>query len=397
MAFLVKDKVVEPLYCIVPYFNPWRWKSREKHTLRALKHFHDSGAVIVLVEVAFNRREFTWADSGLDGTLAECNILDGREFKHIYVPLRSSEELWLKENSINVAIARALPYNWQQVAWLDSDVVFIRPNWVGEAIHKLQHHSFLQMFSHARDVGPNYEMLPEDYPHANGIGFIRSYQDGDLEEAITGTKPPIISPTPKIIEDLKKLTRDIVGLEKDELDLKKVQIDVKKLEKDFIKLEEDLGYGPYNAKRVWPGLAWACTREAYDTVGGLLDFAIWGGGDWHMANALVDRTNGMMRNDLHPSYKALVNAWHEKALDIRKDVGLMEGSIIHNWHGKKSERGYNSKHSLLAQIGFDPIRHLKRDYQGLYQLHDDGTEAFVRLRDELRKIAKERNEDSIDI
>jgi hypothetical protein len=72
VAFIVKDAVWEPLYAIVPYFNPWRWKSREKHTLRARKHFADAGAVVVLVEVAFNRRELTFADCGLDGTLAEC-------------------------------------------------------------------------------------------------------------------------------------------------------------------------------------------------------------------------------------------------------------------------------------------------------------------------------------
>ena len=69
MPYLVKDKVTEPLYAVVPYFNPWRWKSREKHTQRALKHFHDSGAVIILVEIGFNRREHVFADSGLDGSL----------------------------------------------------------------------------------------------------------------------------------------------------------------------------------------------------------------------------------------------------------------------------------------------------------------------------------------
>ena len=59
MPYVVPDKVREPLYAVLPYFNPWRWKSREKHTIRALKHFHDSGAVIVLVEAAFNRREIS--------------------------------------------------------------------------------------------------------------------------------------------------------------------------------------------------------------------------------------------------------------------------------------------------------------------------------------------------
>src|SRR5271166_2168914 len=181
MPYLVPDKVREPLYAIVPYFNPWRWKSREKHTLRAIKHFADSGAVVVLVEVAFNRRDFAFHDCGLEGTLAECGVLGtGHEYRHKYVSLRTRDELWLKENSINVAVARALPYDWQQICWLDSDITFLRPNWVGETIHKLQHYDWLQMFSHARDLGPNYEMLPENYPHANGYGFVEAYQRGFL-------------------------------------------------------------------------------------------------------------------------------------------------------------------------------------------------------------------------
>ena len=345
MPYLVPDKIVEPLYAIVPYFNPWRWKSREKHTLRALKHFHDSGAVIVLVEAAFNRREFTFKDSGLDGTASSCSVLGSDpRFRHRYIALRTTDELWLKENLINAGVAMALPYDWQQVCWLDSDVHFVRPNWVGECIHKLQHYKFIQMFSHARDLAPNYELLAQDYPHADGLSWMQAHHDNSLATILKG----------------------------------------------------DASY-PYASGKVFPGLAWACTRRAWDEVGGLIDFAVWGGADWHMAHALIEQPDSMMRKDLHPNYKQMVNAWLEKCRrHIRRNVGVMEGSIFHSWHGRKLARGYNAKHALLARIGFDPLRHLKRDYQGLYQLHDDGSDAYVQLRDTMRLIAKERNEDSID-
>lgn len=338
MPYLVPDRIVEPLYAIVPYTNPWRWKSREKHTTRAVKHFMDSGAVVVLVEVAFNRREFAFADSGLDGAAANCGVLGAdHKFRHRYIGLRSASELWLKENQINVAVAHALPYDWQQLCWLDSDVHFVRPNWVGECIHKLQHYDFLQMFSHARDLSPTYEVLPEKYPHADGAGWVQAWKDGKLEGSA------------------------------------------------------------YPPARVFPGLAWAATRRGWDAVGGLLDFAIWGGGDWHMAHALVEKTEGMMRNDLHRNYQKMVMQWYHRCrTHIRQNVGVMEGSIFHAWHGRKEGRGYNQKHALLARIGFDPLRHLKRDYQGLWQLHDDRSTAFVQLRDLMRKIAHERDEDTSD-
>ncbi len=171
-VIIARDQVREPLHVVVPYFNPWRWKSRPKHTERALKHFADSGAVITLVEIGYNRRELVFADFGLDGTVANCGIHG--EFRHKYIGLHTKDELWLKENAINIGV-QSLPYTWMQVAWLDSDVHFVRPNWAGEIIHKLQHYAFLQPFTQARDLAPNYEMLPEDYPHANGVSFLKSW------------------------------------------------------------------------------------------------------------------------------------------------------------------------------------------------------------------------------
>ncbi len=105
-----------------------------------------------------------------------------------------------------------------------------------------------------------------------------------------------------------------------------------------------------------------------------------------MAHALIEKTEGMMRNDLHRNYKKLVMQWYFRChTHIRRNVGVMKGTLLHAWHGRKTERGYNAKHALLAKIGFDPLRHLKKDYHGLLQ-----------LRDMLRKIAHERDEDSND-
>jgi len=347
-VLISKDAVREPLYVIVPVFNPWRWKTRFKHAERAIKHFIDSGVVVYLVEIAFNRREFVFADSGIDGLAANCGVLGSdHNFRHRYIPLRTKDELWLKENAINVGVQH-LPPDWQQVAWLDGDIHFVRPNWAGECIQKLQHYAFLQMFSHARDVGPNYELLPANYPHADGIGFVRAFTQGVLGK-------PAQVPTGN---------------------------------------PEQSTYG-YGAGRMWPGLAWACTRQAWDAVGGLPDFHIWGGGDFVMGHALVGMHKEMMRNDLHPNYRKLAYAWYESCeRHIRRNVGMMDGTVLHHFHGRKSARGYASKHSLLAQIGFDPIRHLKRDYQGLWQLNDLGEDSHIKLRDTMRVIAKERNEDS---
>lgn len=376
MLIFNADKVHEPLQVIIPFQNPRRWKSRVKHAQRAIKHFHDSGATITFVEVALTRRDLIFADSGLDGTPTNCEIV-GSKYKHKYIGLHTRDEWWLKENLINVGV-QSLPYDWQQVAWIDADVHFVRPNWVGECIHKLQHGTnseiaFCQMFSQAADLAPNYEILPATYPHAQGIGFAKAWQEGTLKPTLT----------PQIIADLKSIGGDL-----------------SRLLKDFMQLEEDLVgnyYGQDDAKRVWPGLAWACTRNAWDAVGGLMDFAVWGGSDYSTSFALTGRSNGIIRDDVHPNYKKLTMEWYERCQrHVRRNILVMDGTILHHWHGKKVQRGYASKHALMAKYGFDPLRHIKRDSQRLWQTNDDGSEGVVQLREAFRKAATERNEDSID-
>ena len=378
-VIISKDIVREPLHVVVPLFNPWRWKSRYKHAVRAIKHFHDSGAVITLVEVGFNRREMVFADSGLDGMVPSCAVLgNDTKYRHKYIGLHSKDEIWLKEVAVRVGVQN-LPYDWQNVAWIDADTLFVRSNWVGETIQKLQHGSssdiaFCQPFSHAADLGPNYEILPVTYPHAQGVSFAKAWIDGDLKTTVT----------PTIIADLKKLGGDL-----------------ERLLQDFMQLQIDLDgnyYGQDKAKRVFPGLALACTRNAWNAVGGLMDFAVWGGGDWHMMHCLTEKMDGCMLPQLHVNYKSMVNEWYEQCRRyVRRNLLMVEGTVLHNFHGRKVQRGYNTKHDILAQYQFDPLRHLKRDSQGLYQLADTGDESYIQLRDTMRKISRERNEDANEI
>lgn len=342
-VIISRDEVREPLYVVVPLYNPWRWHSRYKHTERAVKHFIESGAVVILVEVAFNRREFAMDHVGnaIHGQLANCNIHDPK-FKHQYIQLRTKDELWLKENMIGIGVSH-LPYDWEQVAWLDSDIHFLRPNWVGETIQQLQHYKFVQMFSQAQDLSPTYEALPADYPHATGISWTKAWQEDILETAANLPGHPVAYPT----------------------------------------------------KRVWPGLAWACTRQAWDDVGGLMDFMIWGGCDYTTAHCLIEKRENMMNTNLHANYQTLVNEWYNRCVRyIRRNVGTVDGLVTHHWHGRKTERGYGIKHRVLAKNGFNPLQHLKKDHQGLYQWNDLGDEAFIQLRDSMRAISALRDEDS---
>lgn len=54
--------------------------------------------------------------------------------------MRSFDELWHKENLINIGIASP-PADWQYVAWIDADVSFSNPCWAVETVQQLHHHS----------------------------------------------------------------------------------------------------------------------------------------------------------------------------------------------------------------------------------------------------------------
>ena len=250
------------------------------------------------------------------------------------IQLRSFEELWQKEAAINIAISR-LPLDWEYVAWIDADCRFAREDWAIETVHALQHYMVVQPWSTCIDMGPQHQIIQTH------TSFCWNWWKHDCN-------PPIKS-----------------------------------------------GYGSYG----WwhTGYAVACRREAIDLLSGIPDWPILGSADHHFLLALigcVDRSCPMPRNSRY--YKKL-KIYEERALRyIKKDIGAVEGLITHGWHGKKKDRRYRERWSILSDNQFDPDTDLRRDSQGLWQLNVD-TPRQIRLRDEIRQYFRQRSEDSIDM
>lgn len=263
-----------------------------------------------------------------------------------HIRFRSWDELWHKENMINLAVQQLwrIDPDWQYVAWVDADVNCLRvegnhgTNWLQETWHQLQHYHVVQMFSHAIDLGPNNQMMDTHN------GFMYLHVNGKLSQGA--------SPDPY----------------------------EKKQGKEF-------GH---------PGYAWACDRYAW-TMGfwnGLVDFSILGAGDHHMARALIGEVDFSIPKTVTCPYLDHLHHWQDNALQyIKKDVGYVPATIVHSWHGKKRDRGYIDRWKILVNNNFDPVLDLKKDWQGLYQL----TDRNPKLRDQIRQYMRSRNEDSIDI
>jgi hypothetical protein len=148
-------------------------------------------------------------------------------------------------------------------------------------------------------------------------------------------------------------------------------------------------------ERFWhPGYAWACTREAYDAFGGLIDFAVLGSADHHMALGLIGMIRKSLNEKLHSSYIRMCTIWEERCeRHLKRNCGYVPGTIMHNFHGCKSQRQYTTRWNILINNQYDPMRDVKYSCEGLLQLED----IKPKLRDDIRRYFRTRNEDGVDI
>jgi len=321
----------DKFYVVTAVSNPRRYRTRYELYNDFAQHMQDSGAPLYTVECAYGQRAHTITDAG----------------NPRHIQLRTRHELWHKENLLNIAVSR-LPSDWAYVAWVDADVMFTRKDWVNETIQQLQTHQVVQMFSHAQDLGPHYEPL--------GLreSFARSWQ--------CGAPIPWRVPGPKI--------GGYYG--------------------------EDQASGGVTGFKQWhPGLAWAWRRSALDAVGGFIDWAAVGAGDFHMAWSLVEHADFSIHPEMHGGYRRRIKEWENQCKrHIHKDVGCVEGTVLHYFHGAKVNRKYWDRWKILVHNGFDPDTDLKKDTTGVYQLQEPRSARQRGLRDGLRNYFAARDEDN---
>lgn len=310
------EAMMDKFYVIAVTSNPVRFQARDKLYQDFLRRMESKGVKVIRVEQAFGDRAFEHTG-------------DNNPF---HVQLRSFDELWHKENMINLGI-QYLPQDWEYVAWIDTDVQFLRPDWVQETLHQLQHYMVVQMWQTALDIGPGGEALKLHN------GFMFNYLRGVHEQTSN----------------------------------------------------------PYYGKKAYvghPGYAWAARREAIEAVGGLMDFPILGSGDHHMAMALIGRVDECRPDKANIVYKTELKLWQDRAETIiKRDVGYVPGTLVHMWHGKKRDRRYVDRWQILIENDYNPMTDVKRDWQGLWQLSGNKP----RLRDDIRQYFRSRNEDSVDV
>ena len=337
----MNSHLLNDFYVIAVMTNPERYKTRPRLFKEFIERMKRDSAQLFIVEGAFGDREFEVTESG----------------NPRHIQLRTSSEIWHKENLVNIGISR-LPANWKYVAWIDGDITFCRPDWMLETVHELQHHPIVQMFETAMDMGPNHEVMTV----FKSFGYCYKH---NLPRVASSNPKPIVPDQP-------------IDVANDSGTVEPVSL---------------YSMGKTSPGTYWhPGYAWAATREAIDTLGGLLEFAILGAGDHHMACCLIGEGSKSIAKGLHPHYTTMVLSWEKRAARLHKNIGYVKGTICHSWHGKKANRKYKERWQILIDDQFDPYSDVHKDWQGLLSLHTSN----IGLRDNIRLYFQERNEDSID-
>ena len=319
----------DTFYVIAVLSNPERYKTRTRLFKDFMRRMDAYGAHLCVVELAFGDREYLVTDPT----------------NPLHIRLRSDTSLWHKENLINIGISR-LPSNWKYVAWIDADIDFVRPDWINETINELQHHPVVQMFEDAVDMGPEHQIM------TTSKGFAYCYKKG----------LPYNGRTLKVSKEDSS-----PGY--------------------YYSYQSGTGY-------YWhPGYAWAATRDAINTMGGLFELGIVGAGDHHMACCLIGEGKRSIPAGVTAEYKKQVLHWEQRVSRLHHNIGFVRGTIYHFWHGKKRDRAYKTRWEILKENAYDPVKHVHKDWQGLLTLYP----GHEKLRNDLRDYFQSRNEDSIDL
>lgn len=224
-----------------------------------------------------------------------------------HLQLRTRSEIWTKEASINLGVRYLLPRDWRYVCWADCDIEFRHPGWALETIHQLQHFAVVQPWQNALDLGATGNVMQT----FQSFGYLHQSRPNQPKQ---------------------------------------------------VRANDPYPYGH-------SGFAWACTRPLWEATRGLIDFAILGSGDHHMANGYVGDVAQTVHGGLGSSYLRQATEWQRRAMRLTHgQVGFTAGRLEHSFHGSKKARQYQTRWKILVDHRFDPEEDLMYDPQGLIQL-----------------------------
>lgn len=394
------------LHVVTVYFNPMRWESRIRLYKEFESHMLDSGVKLTSIECQLGERPYE-----IVGTNPNVN----------FIGVRSSTILWNKENLLNIAISR-LPDDAKYICWADSDIYFRQSNWAKDTVHALQQYDIIQPWSDAYDLGPNdshlavYKSFCNQYWNGKSVVYGIDPSQTNFQRRVIGIEPSSQHPSQKLINQNIPNSQQFVNNISHDNKIHKPHPDVSDILKCLCECCRKCCNCPTNpppyygmvtdkqaAKMPWwkrdggpheyphTGYVWATRRDILNKVGGLFDLAAMGAGDYHMALSIIGYADKSIPGNVSESYKKHLMEWQERALQhINFNVGYLQGTIEHSFHGAKSNRRYIDRWQIILQHGFDPDLDILRNTHGVFELRC----TKPAMRHDLDLYFRQRNEDA---
>jgi hypothetical protein len=305
------------MWAITSYYNPHKFKSRRKNFTLFRHHLK-----CPLIAVEFNPDSNFELKSGID-----CDIL---------IQVKDGSILWQKERLLNVAISY-LPSDEKNVAWIDSDIIFLSNSWINDAERLLESNNTIQLFSHLIDGKRNEEYPTQSDSQYSGSGLVWKIRNG-------------------------------------------------------VSLADALYPSSTNEMRTTCfGLAWAANVSFLKSIG-LYEMMIIGSGDRAYACAIYNEFDAACKTlELNDDRKRHYIAWAKKAhSNCQGKISNIQGAIFHLWHGSIENRRYRERHLHFSKFSFDPNINIGYGADGPLKLINcrDNIELFV------KQYLRERQDDN---
>lgn len=254
------------------------------------------------------------------------------EVEH-HVRVRANGVMWQRERLVNLANT-CLPPGCTKVAWVDCDLLFEDSEWLDKTSAALDHHAVVQPFSRCLLLQRGVRAMSTS---AEGVA-----QMWESAAAAFARDPSLLR------------------------------------ERTF-RSHGHTGFG------------WAARRELLDACG-LYDACLTGSADHLMAHAF----SGTLDSGCVPrilgagAHAGHFTKWAAKAdCVVESRMGHVPGRVFHLWHGACADRRYHERNQEFQTFEFDPIRHLRRDQDGLW----DWGDAPAAVRTWAMEMFASRNED----
>lgn len=267
---------------------------------------------------------------GVNLLTIECALMD-HKFQlpagRNVVHVRTASIMWQKERLLNIAID-ALPATCQFVVWVDCDLIFTSSTWVSETISGLEQYAVLQPFD-------KMIRLPKGRTVSQIGDAVSTSFMGGIRASAEGVAPPRVG---------------------------------------------------------HPGFAWAARRDVLEACNGLYDACIVGGADRVIAHAFFGDYHGKVVS------KIVLGGLGDHYLDwakrahriVRRSVTLVNGLVLHLWHGSSADRLYFERHEFVDGYGFNPRHDLAVNKWGCWEWASDKPE----LHNWIQSYFSSRNEDA---